>query len=96
MKRAFALGCIMAVLLFSGGAVYAVEWVVRFTDLSGERDAIRTEHAWTEKHFPTYRWKSRRLIQDAHLRRYDRVSLVGPNGEKATIYFDITSWRVRH
>ena len=96
MKRGDAVLLMTTVLLFSAGGAHPAESVVTFTNVTGERDGIRAEHAWTEKHFPGYRWKSRRLVRDAQLRTYDRISLVGKGGERATVYFDITNWYVRH
>jgi len=67
--------------------------VITFIDVKNENEGIKTEHAWTRKHYPDYRWKRVKLIQDAQLHVYDRVTLVNETGEKATIYFDITNWR---
>jgi hypothetical protein len=95
MKVPFTLTT--AIILFLRATGFAAsspgERVVTFTDVKNENEGIKAEHAWTRKHFPDYRWKRVRLVQDAQLRVYDRVTLVSDTGEKATIYFDITNWR---
>jgi hypothetical protein len=70
--------------------------VITFTDVESEKEVTYAEHAWTNKRFPDYRWKSVKLIHDAQLRVYDRVTLVNREGEKAIIYFDVTKWNGRH
>ncbi|MEY2493213.1 MAG: hypothetical protein QOH24_2164 [Verrucomicrobiota bacterium] len=70
--------------------------MITFTDVGSEKEVTYAEHAWTNEHFPEYRWKSVKLIHDAQLRVYDCVSLVNRKGEKAIIYFDLTKWNGRH
>ncbi len=48
------------------------------------------ETDWLKKHFPKYKQVGQALTSKGK-KTYDAIDLEGPNGEKKTIYFDITA-----
>ena len=54
-------------------------------------NGIAAEHAYTRKHYRSWRWRSQALMSNEG-RHYDVIDMIGPKGETKTLYFDITDW----
>lgn len=58
-------------------------------DENDTRRGIMAENAWLQQHLPGYRKRGQALIE-ADGRIFDRIDVVGPNGEQRSVYFDIS------
>ena len=62
--------------------------VVIRTD-SGSLGGIASEGEWLREHYPGWR-RVRQALLGRDGRRYDRIDLESPSGERVSVYFDIT------
>ncbi|MBH5328577.1 hypothetical protein H9Q10_02685 [Eikenella sp. S3360] len=56
---------------------------------------IAAENRWIAQHMPGYRKVGQALIQGQH-GIYDRISVVGPNGERKEVFFEISEFFGRY
>lgn len=56
-----------------------------------EKEGVEAEYAYVQKNFPGWKLGSDGLLTDKG-KEYDTLQLVGPNGAKKTVIFDITDW----
>ena len=56
-----------------------------------EKEGVDAEYAYVKKNFPGWTLGSDGLLADKG-KEYDTLQLVGPNGAKKTVIFDITAW----
>jgi len=68
-----------------------IETAVVLEDATNEFNGVSAEHAYTNGHYPGWKWKMQSLMNNGN-KQYDIIELVGPKGESKTIYFDITNW----
>jgi hypothetical protein len=56
-----------------------------------EFEGVDAEYGYLQDHYPGWLHEQQSLIQD-NGKVYDRIEIVGPDGIRKTIYFDITGW----
>jgi hypothetical protein len=56
-----------------------------------EMSGVHAGYVYIGEHYPG--WDARdQAVLEQDGRMYDRINIVGPRGEKKTVYFDITDW----
>ena len=68
-----------------------IETAIVLPHIADELHGVAAEHAYIAAHYPTWHIERQALIGH-NGRHYDLLSMVEPDGTKATIYFDITDW----
>ncbi|OWJ66266.1 hypothetical protein [Inquilinus limosus] len=68
------------------------ETAIVFDGTMTERTGIGAEYAYVARHLPGWQVCGQGLLTPAGGRLYDQLDLVGPAGERRSIYFDITGW----
>lgn len=68
----------------------SVETAVVIRSDSGSLGGIGSEGDWLREHYPGWR-RTRQALLSRNSRRYDRIDLESPTGERVSIYFDITA-----
>ena len=63
-------------------------------DAKNEDEGVRREMAWIRDNFPGARKDSQDLLVDCNGKgsHHDAVHITTANGQKVTIYFDISGW----
>jgi hypothetical protein len=56
---------------------------------SGSAGGVASEGAWLRQHYPGWQ-RVRQALMRRDERRYDRIDLESPSGERVSVYFDIT------
>src|SRR5215470_12184738 len=59
--------------------------------VTDEITGVPAEYAYIREHYPGWLFQGQALIHE-NGRHYDMLLVVGPNGEKRSVYFDITDW----
>jgi hypothetical protein len=67
----------------------SVERAVILKSDAGSSGGVAGEAAWLREHYPGWR-RTRQALMSRNGRRYDRIDVESPTGEKASIYFDVT------
>jgi hypothetical protein len=59
-----------------------------------EDEGIKREYAWIRENYPGYKRESQDLLMGCadRSRPTDAIHIVTANGEKVTLYFDISKW----
>jgi hypothetical protein len=57
---------------------------------SGSLGGVESEGEWLREHYPGWR-RVRQALMRKDGRRYDRIDLESPSGERVSLYFDITA-----
>jgi hypothetical protein len=58
---------------------------------SNEFEGVDAEYGYIQDHYPGWQHAQQSLIQ-TNGKIYDRIEIVGPDGIRKTLYFDITDW----
>ena len=58
---------------------------------SNEFEGVDAEYGYLQDHYPGWQHKQQSLIQE-NGKVYDRIEIVGPDGIRKSIYFNITDW----
>ena len=58
---------------------------------SNEFEGVDAEYGYIQDHYPGWQHAQQSLIQD-NGKIFDRIEIVGPDGIRKTLYFDITDW----
>jgi hypothetical protein len=58
---------------------------------TNEFEGVDAEYGYVQDHYPGWQNEEQSLIQE-NSRFYDRLDIVGPDGIRKTLYFDITTW----
>ena len=58
---------------------------------SNEFEGVDAEYGYLQDHYPGWQHEQQSLIQE-NGKVYDRIEIVGPDGIRKSIYFDITDW----
>jgi hypothetical protein len=69
----------------------SIETAIRLTGVEGEMSGVHAEYVYIAEHYPGWNAKDQAVLEQDE-RMYDRINIVGPRGEKKTVYFDITDW----
>jgi hypothetical protein len=91
---------VLACALLAGGAALAqapqtrdgtsIERAITLKSDAGSDGAVASEGAWLRGNYPGWR-RTRQALMSRNGRRYDRIDLESPAGEKVSVYFDITA-----
>jgi hypothetical protein len=57
---------------------------------SGSLGGVASEGEWLREHYPGWR-RIRQALLGRDGRRFDRIDLESPSGERVSVYFDITN-----
>lgn len=58
---------------------------------TNEFEGVDAEYGYIQDHYPGWQHMQQSLIQtDSKI--FDRIEIVGPDGIRKTLYFDITDW----
>lgn len=69
----------------------SIETAITLPDIQHEMDGVGAEYAYIRRHFPG--WKpGRQALLNHNGRHYDAIDLLGPDGARRTVFFDITPW----
>jgi hypothetical protein len=58
---------------------------------TNELAGVQAESAYIARHYPGWR-QSLQALLNHNDRMYDRIDIIGPNGEVKSLYFDISDW----
>ena len=58
---------------------------------TNEFEGVDAEYGYIQDHYPGWQHSQQSLIQTSG-KIFDRIEIVGPDGIRKTIYFDITGW----
>ncbi|MFA6019962.1 MAG: tetratricopeptide repeat protein [Rhodospirillales bacterium] len=76
---------------FEGGFGDGMETAVRIQGPEGKQDGAAIQRRFVETFFPGWQnYKQSLLSQDS--KHIDAYEMTGPNGERETVYFDVTNW----
>jgi hypothetical protein len=67
----------------------SIERAVVLKSDSGSMGGVASESTWLRENYPGWR-RTRQALMRRDGRRYDRIDLESPTGEKTSVYFDIT------
>jgi hypothetical protein len=67
----------------------SAETAVLIRSDSGSAGGVASEGAWLRQHYPGWQ-RVRQALMRRDGRRYDRIDLESPSGERVSVYFDIT------
>jgi hypothetical protein len=67
----------------------SIERAVVIKSEAGSAGAVASEGAWLRENYPGWR-RTRQALMRRDGRRYDRIDLESPTGDKTSVYFDIT------
>jgi hypothetical protein len=67
----------------------SVERAIILKSDAGSSGGVASQAAWLREHYPGWR-RTRQALLSRSGRRYDRIDVESPTGEKVSIYFDVT------
>jgi hypothetical protein len=67
----------------------SIERAVVIKSDAGSAGGVASAGAWLRENYPGWR-RTRQALMRRDGRRYDRIDLESPEGEKASVYFDIS------
>jgi hypothetical protein len=92
--RAALTGALMGMLAVAARAETnegrSVETAVLIRSDSGSLGGIAREAEWLREHYPGWR-RTRQALLSRNGRRYDRIDIESPTGERVSVFFDITA-----
>jgi hypothetical protein len=69
----------------------SIETAVKLEGIKGEASSVHAEYVYIRERYPGWRTTDQYVLNQAE-RIYDRIDIIGPQGEKKSVYFDITDW----
>jgi len=67
----------------------SIETAVLIRGDSGSIGGVASQGEWLRQHYPGWQ-RVRQALMRREGRRYDRIDLESPSGERVSIYFDVT------
>lgn len=79
-----------SVITYAGGNGLSPDTAVVIQGAASSADIVAAERRWIRENHPNWEMGDQALLTERG-RKYDRIEYMSPNGEKTTLYFDITS-----
>lgn len=76
---------------FEGGFGDSMETAIRIQGPEGKQDGAVVQRKFVETFFPGWQNYKQSLLPKGS-RHFDAYEMTGPNGDKQTVYFDVTNW----
>lgn len=76
---------------FEGGFGDSMETAVRIQGPEGKQDGATAQRRFVETFFPGWHNYKQSLLPKGS-RHFDAFEMTGPNGDKQTVFFDVTNW----
>jgi hypothetical protein len=75
---------------FSGGGGLSIHDAVIITNAT-ENTGIRAEYVWLHEHYPGYRLRVQRLLNEEE-KAYDQMDIATADGKPLSVFFDISAY----
>src|SRR5579885_1821663 len=78
-------------IIYTGGDGASLETAITIVGAGGENDGVAAEYAWIATNRPGFKRLTQALLSHAG-HSYYRLDLLSPQGERVSIYFDISDF----
>jgi hypothetical protein len=91
-ENTLATGNPKALITFKGGNGGSAEGAVVIMGARNTREGLQAQSLWVGKTYWGWRRNDRTEVAKHHSRVYDQVAYLTPQGDRKTVYFDITDF----